>query len=131
MGKIGLNILLTCILRICINNIYMNIFIRAGVKLWTPSALPIHNYIIPHPCESFSKKYDAIQEQIQAISGVDELLSGINVHYTQTHIQICIFTQIFNFIVQKGVHRNAINNSNHLKIFSPNPYFCTCFARNA
>ena len=37
-----------------------------SVKLWK----------IPKPCETFSKKYDYVQQQLQEISCMDDLLSG-------------------------------------------------------
>ena len=45
-------------------------------KMWSPTNSPTHQLTIPKPCETFSKKYDTIQDQLRAISGVDELLAG-------------------------------------------------------
>lgn len=47
-------------------------------KMWSPSSItsPAHQFTISKPCPTFSQKYDKIQDQLQAISGVDELLSG-------------------------------------------------------
>lgn len=44
--------------------------------MWSSTSSTSHNFSIPKPCVTFSEKYDSIQEKLEAISGVDELLSG-------------------------------------------------------
>ena len=65
------------IFRISIIWLYSNA-VNLFTKLWSPSPQPSHQFTIPESCGTFSKKYDTIQEQLQIISGVDELLSGIH-----------------------------------------------------
>ncbi len=44
-------------------------------SVWVAGSKP-HVYTIPDPCTVFSAKFNHIQEQLQDISGMDELLSG-------------------------------------------------------
>lgn len=45
-------------------------------ELWTTHKKPSTTYTILHPSAVFSAKFNHIQEQLEAISGMDELLSG-------------------------------------------------------
>lgn len=45
-------------------------------SLWIPDSKPHHHFQIPKPCSLFCDKFNLIQQQLQNISGMDELLSG-------------------------------------------------------
>jgi len=48
--------------------------------LWKPDSGVGHVWTIPRPCVPFQAKFDAIQEQLEALSVMDELLSGLLKH---------------------------------------------------
>lgn len=61
--------------------------------MWSPSTNPAHKFTLSHPCETFSDKYDEIQEQLQTILGVDELLSG-----KHDHAVVCLVNVVVKLI---------------------------------
>ena len=46
-------------------------------SLWFANNKVNHSWVIPEPCAPFQATYDEIQEQFQALSVTDELLSGV------------------------------------------------------
>ena len=44
--------------------------------LWRDDSRVSHVWTLPRPCVPFQAKYDTIQQQLEALSVMDELLSG-------------------------------------------------------
>ena len=73
-------------------------------ELWTTDKKPTTVFTIPQPSIVFSIKFNLIQGQLEAISGMDELLSGYIqlVHCGSNHtggsqwasVRLLLFTQV-------------------------------------